>query len=146
MIGVSEGTSIITSSDHGYNVIVGSTEAHPDLFDSYADHPRKRVYFPKLGIYSSAAGKYQDEPHWFDAYKKLLNLPDFSPDSQDKIAIRQISERGALGDIEAGQLVPAINKCANIWASFPGNTYKQHVQQLNFLTKAFIDAGGTVAT
>ena len=40
MLAWSEGTSTITDSDDGYNVLCGATPEHPLLFESYADHPR----------------------------------------------------------------------------------------------------------
>ena len=35
---------------------------------------------------------------WWDAYRKQLGLKDFSPKSQDAVALQQIKERGALPD------------------------------------------------
>ena len=55
MLAWSEGTSTITESDNGYNVLVGSTPEHPLLFESYADHPR--ILNPDLD--STAAGRYR---------------------------------------------------------------------------------------
>ena len=40
------------TNDHGYDVLVGG-----GLFTGYADHPRKLVALPKLGIKSTAAGR-----------------------------------------------------------------------------------------
>ena len=55
----------------------------------------------------------------------MLHLPDFSANSQDKVAIQQIKERGALADIEEGTVDLAIGLCSNIWASLPGNKFEQ---------------------
>ena len=52
------------NSDNGYDVIVGGT-----LFNGYADHPRQPIFLPKLGIYSTAAGRYQLLARYFDDYK-----------------------------------------------------------------------------
>src|SRR5271155_5299338 len=92
----SEGTSRVAGSDNGYNVLVGGT-----LFTSYADHPRVSVFLPKLNIYSTAAGRYQLLERYFDSYKALLDLPDFSPASQDAIALQQIDECEVLPAIDA---------------------------------------------
>lgn len=142
MLAWSEGTDNgrQPTKDRGYDVLVGG-----GLFSGYADHPRQLVDLPRLGIKSSAAGRYQLLARYFDAYKKLLNLQDFSPASQDAIALQQIRERRALPDIEAGNIVSAIQKCSNIWASLPGNNYGQHQQQLDHLIAAYKRAGGTVA-
>jgi muramidase (phage lysozyme) len=137
MIAVSEGTD--GKGDNGYNVIVGGS-----LFESYDDHPRKLVWL-RPGLASTAAGRYQLLSRYYDAYKKQLNLPNFSPISQDLIAVQQIRERGALQDIEKGYITVAIDKVKNIWASLPGAGYGQHENKLDKLITSFINAGGTVA-
>lgn len=142
MIAVSElGAKLIKMSDNGYNVIVGSTPANPILFHDYSDHPRKLVQI-KPGLASTAAGRYQLLKRYYDAYKKSLKLPDFSPSSQDAIAIQQIKECRALSDIEAGHVAVAIGKCSHIWASLPGNTYGQHQNSIASLEDAYERAGG----
>lgn len=140
MLAWSEGTSTIKSSNNGYNVIVGGT-----LFNSYVDHPRKLVDLPRLGIKSTAAGRYQLLSRYWDAYRKQLNLKDFSPASQDAVAIQQIRERKALFDIEAGNITAAISKCANIWASLPGAGYGQYEHKIGPLLEKFKQAGGVVS-
>ena len=65
-----------------------------ELFTDYSDHPRKLVTLnPKLK--STGAGRYQLLSCWWDAYRKQLGLKDFSPKSQDAVALQQIKERGA---------------------------------------------------
>lgn len=137
-ISFSEGT--YGKGDNGYNVLVGGT-----LFEGYADHPRKKVYLPKLGIYSTAAGRYQLLARYFDAYKKQLKLPDFSPSSQDAVAVQQIRERKALEPLAQGDFNGAAALCAPIWASFPGAGYGQHEHPLKRLQEAFIRFGGVMS-
>ena len=141
MIAWSEGTDNgrQKTANHGYDVIVGGT-----LFTSYADHPRQLIQL-RPGLASTAAGRYQLLARYFDAYKRSLNLSDFSPDSQDAIALQQIKERGALPDIEAGNFAQAVAKVKNIWASLPGAGYDQHEQSLANLERAYRTAGGTIA-
>jgi muramidase (phage lysozyme) len=142
MIAHSEiGPLLLGVSDNGYNVIVGSTPLKPDLFRSYADHPRKLVDLGK-GLKSTAAGRYQILARYYDAYKDLLNLPDFSPASQDAIATQMIKERGGLQALEAGDLTLAIDRCKNLWASLPGAGYAQHENKLADLRAAYVAAGG----
>ena len=52
-------------------------------------------------------------------------LKDFSPKSQDAVALQQIKERGALPMIDRGDIRQAIDCCSNIWASLPGAGYGQ---------------------
>lgn len=132
-------------TDEGYRVIVGSYPGTLYLFDDYADHPRKRVFIPSIKTYSTAAGRYQLLSRYFDFYKEKLGLADFSPVSQDLIAIQQIRERKALSSINSGRFVEAVKLCSNIWASLPGNTYGQHVNDMDKLAVAFTRAGGKIA-
>jgi len=140
MIAWSEGTPQVKGSDDGYNVTVGG-----GLFDSYADHPRRLVKLPRYGLSSTAAGRYQLLEKYYDAYKKLLDLPDFSPMSQDDIAIQQIKERKALPLIQSGDIRGAIQRCANIWASLPGAGYGQRENSLNRLIAEYKSNGGSLA-
>lgn len=142
MIAFSEGTDNgrQRTNNHGYDVLVGG-----GLFTGYADHPRQLVALPKLGIKSTAAGRYQLLSRYYDSYKKTLRLNDFSPLSQDLIAIQQIRERKALQLIQAGQFEQAVRQVRNIWASLPGAGYGQHEHKLDNLLAAYRKAGGTVA-
>lgn len=147
MLAVSElGTALLAQSDDGYNVIVGSTPRQPLLFDNYQDHPRKLVKLTRLGISSTAAGRYQLLARYYDAYRKQLGLRDFSPINQDRIALQQIRERGALPLIQAGQIQIALERVKNIWASLPGAGYGQPEHSLAKLLAAYQSAGGEVAT
>lgn len=137
MLAVSEGTSTIEDSDDGYDVLVGGT-----LFEGYHDHPRKLVDLPRLGIKSTAAGLYQLLARYWDAYRGLLSLRDFGPESQDAVALQQIRECGAIPYLEAGGLQAAIAQCRHIWASLPGAGYGQHEQSLARLKAAYQAAGG----
>ena len=54
---------------------------------------------------------------------KQLGLKDFSPKSQDAVALQQIKERGALPMIDRGDIRQAPDRCSNIWASLPAIGY-----------------------
>lgn len=131
-------------TDRGYKVIVGSTAKAPILMANYKDHPR-RLIFIREGLSSTAAGRYQLLGRYFDHYKRVCKLSDFGPDAQDAIALQQIKEQGALGDIESGHLQMAVAKCANIWASLPGAGYGQHEHSMRTLEAAYEHAGGNFA-
>lgn len=123
MLAKSEGTA--GHGDDGYNILVGYGR-----FKSYADHPRRLIELPNLGIKSTAAGRYQIREGIFDHYAKKLGLKDFSPASQDDIAVELIRERGAIALIEQGKIPEAIARVRKIWASLPGAGYGQHEQDL----------------
>ena len=58
-----------------------------------------------MKLKSTGAGRYQLLSRWWDAYRKQLGLKDFSPKSQDAVALQQIKERGALPMIDRGDIV-----------------------------------------
>lgn len=140
-IAVGEGTDNgrQPTKNHGYDVIVGGS-----LFTDYSKHPNKLVKL-RPGLSSTAAGRYQLLSRYYDVYKKQLNLPDFSPASQDQIALQQISERKALEDIDAGRIKDAVKKCRTIWASLPGSPYGQRTETIDDFLGYFRAAGGKVA-
>lgn len=141
MLAWSEGTDKKgqPTNNRGYDVIVGGS-----LFTDYSDHPRKLVTLnPKLK--STAAGRYQLLSRWWDAYRKQLGLKDFSPASQDAVALQQIKERRALELIDSGDIRQAIDRCSNIWASLPGAGYGQFEHKVDNLIAKFKAAGGVVA-
>ena len=90
MLAWSEGTDNgrQKTRNHGYDVIVGG-----ELFTDYSDHPRNPVVTPNPNSNQQGAGRYQLLSRWWDAYRKQLGLKDFSPKSQDAVAL-QIKERG----------------------------------------------------
>ena len=138
LIAWAEGTA--GKGDDGYNDIVDPA----GLFDDYSSHPHQLVQV-NARIKSTAAGRYQLLSRYYEHYKKQLGLPDFSPLSQDKIAIQQIKEQRALDDILCGRIDQAIEKTCNIWASFPGAGYKQHEHSLSAMREQFWKLGGTLA-
>lgn len=137
-------------SDDGYNVLVGShgpmkragqqIPANVMTFASYSTHPN--VYSKACN--STAAGRYQLLNRWYAPYATLLKLRDFSPVSQDLIALQQIRERKAIQLIQTGHITEAILRCSNIWASLPGNDYGQHQNEMALLLSYYAAAGGKV--
>ena len=112
-------TDVGKPRNHGYDVIVGRRAIYWLLRSpSQTCHAK-----PKLK--STGAGRYQLLSRWWDAYRKQLGLKDFSPKSQDAVALQQIKERGALPMIDRGDIRQAIDRCSNIWASLPGAGYGQ---------------------
>jgi muramidase (phage lysozyme) len=126
-----------TSDQAGYRRIFGG-----QLFDSFSDHPR--IVVRKNGYTSSAAGAYQFLSSTWDETKRVMNLPDFSPASQDLGAVGRIAARGALADVIVGRLETAIKKCAKEWASLPYSPYGQPMISMATAAGVFAQAGGAV--
>lgn len=142
MLATSEiGPALLTRSDNGYNVCVGSTPTHPILFSSYVSHPRRH----DATTNSDAAGRYQFMGRYWEHYRNQLQLPDFGPASQDRWCVQLIRECRALDSIEAGRFDEAIQLCRSRWASLPGAGYGQHENRLADLRQAYTTAGGKLA-
>jgi muramidase (phage lysozyme) len=126
-IAESEGTAHI--GDHGYNVLVGSTPHNVITFVSYADHPR-RVMHIRQGLNSSAAGRYQIIAPTFDSMKKRAGVHDFTPESQDLLAIALLDTCGALRLLLGDNVPGAFAAAAPVWASLPNAGYGQHENKM----------------
>ena len=139
MLAWSEGTDNgrQKTRNHGYDVIVGGELLliTPITLANLSLNPKLK---------STGAGRYQLLSRWWDAYRKQLGLKDFSPKSQDAVALQQIKERGALPMIDRGDIRQAIDRCSNIWASLPGAGYGQFEHKADSLIAKFKEAGGTV--
>lgn len=122
-----------TLGNRGYTTIFGGSQ-----FVSFADHPR--IFIPFGTTKSSAAGAYQILSRTWDEYKG--DLPDFSPASQDIVAMRLIKRRGALGDVLAGRFATAIKKCNKEWASLPLSPYGQPTLTMNKAATVLAQYGG----
>lgn len=135
LVAFSEGTitSPITQKD-GYDIIVSGPDGF-ERFDDFSTHPfmQRAAKMVRPGLYSTAAGRYQILRDNFVAYSNRLDLPDFSPLSQDKIAVQLMVERKAIQPIVDGDIKTAIRLCSNIWASFPFNDYQQNAHTIGTL-------------
>ncbi|WP_423196809.1 Lysozyme [Cupriavidus sp. H19C3] len=146
LIGYSEDTSTRANSDDGYNVIVGGT-----LFPDYSQHPR--IAIKTRWGWSDAAGRYQImaaipnviRTDTWDWASRACKVPDFSPLSQDLVAIYLIRRRGALEDVKAGRIAVAVDKCRKEWASLPGAGYGQREHSVDFLIAEYKKAGGRLS-
>lgn len=129
-----------TADANGYRRIVGGA-----LFESFADHPRRRVWIDAYKVWSTAAGAYQFLAGTWDEMRAKYALPDFSPASQDKAAVGLIIRRGALQDVLSGRIEDAIAKCAAEWASLPGSQYGQRTERLDRVLAEYTKHGGELA-
>ena len=73
-----------------------------ELFTDYSDHPQTCHAKPKNS--NQQAPTLPASFLLVDAYRKQLGLKDFSPKSQDAVALKQIKERGALPMIDRGDI------------------------------------------
>jgi muramidase (phage lysozyme) len=143
LIAFSEGTD--TGLDNGYGVIVSGITG-PHTFSEYSTHPFETrdpiVVRENPLLLSTASGRYQLLLRYWRSYKVTLNLLDFSPLSQDKIAIQQLKERGVLELLSNEDVVSAIDRASNLWASLPGNNYSQGGKTLDVLLEKWVQING----
>lgn len=117
---------VISGPESGgrYNVIYGGRK-----FSDYSRHPGVAVPIqsgPNVGKTSSAAGRYQFIGPTWESYRKKLNLPDFSPASQDRAAWAlakdvygpNLDQVLLSGDPQA--IAGVGQKLAGTWTSLPG--------------------------
>jgi len=135
MIQYAEGTI----GPNAYRTLYGGS-----LFNDYSRHPDMAI--TKWGITSTGAGAYGFLYRIWIELQTALQLPDFSPTSQDKAAIELIRRKGALPDVLAGNLAQSIYKCRKIWASFPGAGYGQSEKSLAALSQFYEKEGGRKLT
>jgi muramidase (phage lysozyme) len=115
---------------------------HPAVLGTWHGEPLDFLGPKYQGLVSTAAGAYQlIKPTWLGA-KTVLKLPDFGVASQDAAAMLLIKEQGALDLVNSGQVVDAIQKCAGVWASLPGNGAGQPQHTMADLLGWYGDAGG----
>ena len=123
-----------------YFTVVGG-----ETVESLEAHPGRRVWLPKLKLWSTAAGAYQFLLGTWNECAETLKLPDFTPNSQDLAAVFLIDRRKALADVIAGRIPEAIKKCAKEWASLPGSPYGQPTRTLPQALAVYAKYGGYLA-
>lgn len=138
------GAALTSETDNGYNVLVGATPGNPLTFSDYSTHPN--IYNAALN--STAAGAYQiNHPTWLTLVNQT-GLTDFSPSTQDAMALQLIANKGALSDIDAGNLNAAMVKLQPVWRSLPGAVGGVSGQRNNSASQWiawYQGAGGTLA-
>lgn len=129
-----------------YNTIVTGVDG-PHTFDNFRDHPfadgRPPIIVRESPLLeSTAAGRYQLLYRYWKVYQHDIGLHDFSPLSQDLVALRQMRERHAHIMLLDGDIEGAIKACSAIWASLPGNSYGQGGHTMEELIAKYNDLLG----
>jgi muramidase (phage lysozyme) len=127
---------MIAKSEGGdYHAKYGWTPGNTALvFSDESTHPG-----PGKDGHTTAAGLYQiNKAGWTEHGVKAQGLSDFSPHTQDMIAVEAMRYRHALDAVLGGDLKTAVAKLKSYeWSSFQVHPYKT-------LEAWFTEAGGTV--
>lgn len=127
-----------------YDIIYGG-----GTFTSYAAHPNVRIPFfnPATGKQdiSTAAGRYQINKPTYNLIAPALGISDFSPESQDAMAVGLLYLRGALSAVESGNFEEAVRKSSGTWASLPMSTSGQPKAAYSTALAEYLKHGGTTA-
>lgn len=139
MIAAAEGTA--NRENQGYNVLFGNNRT----FTDYSTHPNNSAQFQNLQgktQQSTAAGRYQIVKRTYDGLARQLGKSDFSPDTQDEMAILLMIEKGALDPILSGDISTGISKLGRVWASLPSSAFKseQPSRSDEFVQTAYVNA------
>lgn len=122
-----------------WNTVVGGKK-----FSDFSQHPNVVGLTTPDGP-STAAGKYQITGTTYRDVAPKIGVNDFSPESQNQVAIELMRRNGALDDVLAGNYEPAIKKLGGVWASLPSSNYNQPKRDWNFvkanLTNSSADEG-----
>ena len=100
---------------------------------------------------TTAAGMYQiTRPTW-QHHGGKLGLEDFSPRTQDLIAVEILRSLGVIEEIKEGEIAAVMPRVAPTWAALPegpgqGNHYphQRHVSFVRFVA-SYLQAGGAIA-
>ena len=120
------------------------------LFNSFDKHPdvNNCAMLGGRNLCSTAAGAYQFLTTTYNPVAQKLNLPDFSPASQDLAAVELLKGVNAYDDVVAGRFDSAVFKSSKEWASLPDKSgvsvYGQPVKGLGELKAEFQKAGGKI--
>lgn len=142
-----------TSGSNGYALLCGG-----GTFSDYSMHPAiagwggwkmplamaQAAGYPN-GAVSTAAGAYQINRPTYKGAAAALGVSDFSPDTQDRIAIYLIRQKGALADVLAGRVEVAAGKVRKVWASLPNAGYGQRTVSMQAFLNQYTNAGGALA-
>lgn len=130
-------------ANHQYDVLYGGGH-----FYDFSRHPNTRIAINLPGYegkYSTAAGAYQINFPTYKEFAAKIGVTDFSPETQDALALAILKTTGAIDAIVAGDIPLAFSLAAPRWASLPGSKANQHPQNLQTALNYFEQFGGVYA-
>jgi tape measure domain-containing protein len=108
-------------------------------FTDFSKHPGFKGARYK-GKIQSASGAYQIQRKTYRGLREMTGLSDFSPETQDMMAVALLYQRGALGNILRGDFKGGFWNSRKEWASFPGAGYGQGERSQAFMARAVAES------
>lgn len=141
---IRHGESDEENDDRAYRMRWGGLGNPPAFFDDFWRHPR--IFEPTTGDrVSSAAGAYQITATTYDDFAPGLGISDFTPHSQDLIAVAIMAAEGALAALVDGRFDDAIGLLRGRWTSLPGAEENNPRWTLDAAREVYQKWGGTFA-
>lgn len=109
--------AIAEAEGGGYDFKYGAVKGKrndPWRFTDTSTHPG-----PGFGGHTTAAGMYQITIDTWRDHGGKMGLTDFTPKTQDLIAVEMLRSLGVIGNIAAGDIVGAMPQAAKKWAALP---------------------------
>jgi muramidase (phage lysozyme) len=141
--------AIASAEGGGYDFKYGAFKGKkndPWRFTDFSTHPGTG-----LGGVNTAAGMYQiTKDTWTDHGEKMMGLTDFTPATQDLIAVDMLRRNGTLDKIMNGDIAGSMSQNAPSWSSLPqgpgmpGYWPKQPYLNYQDFLQSYKNFGGTV--
>lgn len=138
--------AIADAEGGGYDFKYGAVKGRkkdPWRFIDYSTHPG-----PGHGGVTTAAGMYQiNKITWLDHGERRMGLTDFTPETQDLIAVSMLSSLGVIEQVKAGDIEAGLARASRQWAALPegrgkaGRHNQPHVSYEHF-ESVYHAAGG----
>ena len=140
--------AIADAEGGGYDFKYGAVKGKrndPWRFSDYSTHPG-----PGFGGVTTAAGMYQiNKVTWQDHGERRMGLTDFTPETQDLIAVSMLRGLGAIEKIKTGDIEAGLSLASKQWAALPmgrgqAGRHNQPYVQFEQFEAAYKAAGGTI--
>lgn len=129
--------------DFKYGAVKGK-RTDPWRFTDYSTHPG-----PGYGGITTAAGMYQiNKATWQDHGERRMGLTDFTPETQDLIAVSMLRGLGVIDKIMGGDIEAGVSQASRQWAALPmgrdqGGRHNQPYVKFERFEATYKAAGGT---
>ncbi|MGK5022898.1 paar repeat-containing protein [Janthinobacterium sp. LB2P10] len=129
--------------DFKYGAVKGK-RTDPWRFTDYSTHPG-----PGYGGITTAAGMYQiNKATWQDHGERRMGITDFTPETQDLIAVSMLRGLGVIDKIMGGDIEAGVSQASRQWAALPmgrhqASRHNQPYVKFERFEATYIAAGGT---